>query len=201
MMLAVQWAQDPPRPWEFVDSREWKNLPKKVEPPRDRTPVFNKKDKVIRFKGPVVDFDTCPGWLYRVCINGKCFREDHIAIYHDDTNQCVTVISWNDDPGDYEADEMHVEVWNCYPLPKDPVTSGLVYKQLYLTARKLHKLVDEKRVPIIQEGHKVELCNLVTFARPLEIAVRHGIWVTTKLADRLNAFSSPRWDAWKGLKF
>ncbi len=190
MKIYVQWATDPPTDWQCIDSKDWNKLPTKPEPPRDREPIWDKK-RVVYFKGSPVLLDS-PGCTYRVCIQGKIFMDDHICIRQG--VDVVVVTSWCDDPGDYEYDEMHAEVWTFQKVPESGTESSHRLVDWYITPKKLEELLDRG-----YDVNKLLVRNFSSFVRPPEESIRHGIWVPEDLKERLDLYPAPKWEEWIGV--
>lgn len=98
MIVGVQWSTQPAGDWQWIDSRQWVDLPKKPEP---------EGDEVI---------DGAPGWVYALNIQGVMIYADHYAVLHDDEKGCVHLWHWNDDPDDYAKKDMWGKLWQFYPV-------------------------------------------------------------------------------------
>lgn len=192
MKVYVQWAINPPKGWELIDSKDWENLPKKKEPIKDREPIYDENNNVIGFNGTQETIDDKKGWVAQICIQGLTDSADHIAII--DEGNYVKLIGWKDDPVDYSPEEFSASEWKLYPVGKN--TKQFLTR--YLHPNKIIELEQNKQLPITTTGGKAIIKNFSEFVKPQTKYIRHGIWLLQSQIDSLTQLAQPKsFEEWR----
>ena len=169
MKIFIQWATDPKSSPEELDSSQWKNLPKRLEPDGTET------------------IDNTKGWIQSLSVHGVTFKGDHCAIVENPQGfpvGSIKVIMWVDDQTDRIPDEMFARerVFQPMILRKGkwiPPQSEVIY----ITEVMKQDWEGRKILPIINNGITVPVKPFSDFIHPEDSLIRHGIWVS----DNLNA--------------
>ena len=98
MRLLVQWALSSPGDWEWVESHQWRSLPKKSNPILTNLPIDHQK-----------------GWICRLNVQGIIWTSDHIAVEHITADE-VKISAWDDSPSNTTKRAI---VWIIKTLGKD----------------------------------------------------------------------------------
>lgn len=191
MKILVQWATDPPGDWQEIESRDWTALPKKPEPPVDRSPIYDDNEAVMGFIGTGVVIDDQPGWVNRVCVQGVSFFGDHIAVLHYPDEKFIEIYCWNDDLGDYLPEELYASIWRFYPLLTKPILNTRQH-----CTRFIHSSLLNDAPKMETTGGLVQYQDYDDFVIPDDSLVRHGIWMTDVLNNELRAFAPMGWRRW-----
>ncbi len=201
MKVYVQWATDPPLGYQEIDSSQWSSLPKKDEPPADRKPIRDINENVIGFTGTDVIINFSKGWIYDVYVQGMGFNADHIAVI--DGDGFTKIITWNDDLNDIPAKDVMANEWKFYPPRRKPNgrLESMLYRTWYMKPEKRIELESNGVLPnytgefIGDKPTKVK--NYSQFQKPSNSITRHGIWLLSRLSDRLTGLETRvSWETW-----
>lgn len=174
MKLYVQWTTSPANPrWELLDSKDWKNTPKKPEPPDGK-------------------LDDAKGLVHQINVQGMRFSADHYAVI--DEGESIRVIAWNDDPGDYSEEEFEADEVIFYPVARyDGIINTRIQHVRYLNQKRYKQL---KNAGLRGTGGKDIIKRWNEFKKPSDELTRHGSWTTPETNELYNKEPYESWEGW-----
>lgn len=196
MNIYVQWATNPSSGWAKVKSKDWKNLPKKNEPDKNRSPItsapLSDGGEVIGFNNDNEIVDEQPGWVNSVVIQGVRLIGDHIAI--EDDGQCVIAYVWDDDPGDWSEDDFFAQIWKFYPIEdKGGETNTKQFLEVFANGDNAQRY---KNVETTGGKVKIYPYNEFENRKPSQDKIRHGVWQEQELFNVSMNIDIPGWREW-----
>lgn len=163
-MLHVQWATDPvSAPIEFV-AEDWATFPKLPLPEGGET------------------IDASKGWVRAVFCQGLDPNGDHVAV--DVIADGCKITAWNDDSGDWTADEFYATVWEIPTLHRDSAVGNRWNTRQRLTVYAAGARLENYQARtnwMTNPGAPVVVFPWSEFVPPSEAITRHGIWMPDAL--------------------